>query len=364
MKSEIILNKEYKEWLLNIKEKILSSQLKAAVRLNSELLVLYWELGAMIVEKQSISKWGDGLLKQLSKDLQSEFSNIKGFSETNLKYIRKWYLFYNQDNVISQQAVDQLPSKKSQQAVDINIPAQLASIPWGHHIQILSKCSSLNEALFYIQKTIENNWSRNVLVHQIESGLNKRYNNEVNNFQLTLPTPQSDLANQTLKNTYVFDFLTLTENYKEHELETALIDHITKFLLELGTGFSYMGKQYHLNVNGDDFYIDLLFYHVRLHCYVVVELKTGKFQPEFAGKLNFYLSVVDDTIKSKSDNPSIGLLICKEQNKVVAEYALRDIKKPMGISEYRLTKDFPKELKGSLPSVDDIELELKDKENK
>lgn len=361
MKSEITINKEYKEWLLNIKEKIQRSQLKAAVRLNSELLLLYWELGAMIVEKQSKSRWGDGLLKQLSKDLQSEFSNINGFSETNLKYIRKWYLFYSQGNEISQQAVDQLPAKKSQQAVDLNIPAQLASIPWGHHIQILSKCRSLNEALFYIQKTIENNWSRNVLVHQIESGLHKRHKIEVNNFQLTLPEPQSDLAQQTLKNTYVFDFLTLSEDYKEHELETELTHHITKFLLELGTGFSYMGKQFHLNVNGDDFYIDLLFYHVKLHCYVVVELKTGKFQPEFAGKLNFYLSVVDDKIKAKNDNPSIGLLICKEQNKLVAEYALRDIKKPMGISEYHLTKNFPKELKGSLPSIAEIEKELKEK---
>ncbi len=362
MKSEITTSKEYKEWLKKIKEKILRGQLKAAVRLNSELLVLYWQLGSMIVEKQLKSKWGDGLLKQLSKDLQSEFSQISGFSETNLKYIRKWYLFYCQAHEISQQAVDQLPAPKSQQTVDLIIPTQLASIPWGHHIQILTKCKSLPEALFYIQKTIENNWSRNVLVHQIESGLHKRKKSEVNNFPLTLPKPQSDLANQTLKNTYVFDFLTLSEDYKEHELETALTDHITKFLLELGTGFSYVGKQFHLNVAGDDFYIDLLFYHVKLHCYIVIELKTGKFQPEFAGKLNFYLSVLDNQIKSKNDNPSIGLLICKEQNKLVAEYALRDIKKPMGISEYRLTKDFPKELKGSLPTVDDIERELTEKD--
>ena len=232
------------------------------------------------------------------------------------------------------------------------------SIPWGHNQRIMYKCSSVQEALFYVQKTMDNGWSRNVLEHQIDSGLYNLQGKAVSNFQLKLPEAQSDLAQQTLKDPYNFDFLTLREEYDERELEDALINQITQFLLELGTGFSYLGRQVHLHVGESDFYMDLLFYHVRLHCYVVVELKTEKFKPEFAGKLNFYVTAVNKQMKSEQDNPTIGLLICKDKDDVVAEYALDDISQPIGIAAYELTKALREEFKSSLPTVEEIENEL------
>ncbi len=331
-------------------------QIKAAVKVNSELLQFYWELGQDIVDKQRNAKWGDGFLKQLSIDLSSEFPDMKGFSLSNLKYIKQWYLFYSQEIGKSQQAVGQKPIAK--QAV-----SQLVQIPWGHNIAIISKCKNLDEALFYIQKTIQNNWSRSVLTHHIESDLFKREGKAITNFKATLPEPQSDLARETLKDPYNFDFLTLTEKHNEKELENALINHVTKFLLELGAGFSYIGQQYKLEVSGDEFFIDLLFYHVKLHCYVVVELKAVKFKPEFAGKLNFYVSAVDGILKSEQDNTSIGILICKSKNDTVVEYALKDVHKPIGVSEYIITKNLPDEFKSSLPSIEDIEAELSRRED-
>ncbi|GAX61453.1 hypothetical protein SCALIN_C22_0167 [Candidatus Scalindua japonica] len=248
-----------------------------------------------------------------------------------------------------------MQSKKSigQQAV-----AQLTQIPWGHNITIISKCRNPDEAFFYIQKTIQNNWSRSVLTHHIESNLFKREGKAITNFKATLPKPQSDLANETLKDPYNFDFLTLTEKHNEKELENALVNHVTKFLLELGAGFSYIGQQYKLEVSGDEFFIDLLFYHVQLHCYVVVELKSVKFKPEFAGKLNFYVSAVDGTLKSEQDNATIGILICKSKNDTVVEYSLKDVHKPIGVSEYIITKNLPDEFKSCLPSIEEIETEL------
>lgn len=234
----------------------------------------------------------------------------------------------------------------------------VAQIPWGHNIVIVSKCKSNAEAFFYIQKTIQNNWSRAVLTHHIESGLYAREGKAITNFRTTLPEPQSDLARQILKDPYGFDFLMLREKHDEKELEDALINHVTRFLLELGFGFSYLGRQHQLEINGDEFFIDLLFYHVRLHCYVVVELKTVKFKPEFAGKLNFYVSAVDGILKTEQDNPTIGILICKSKNKTVVEYALKDIHKPIGVSEYTITKNLPEEFKSSLPSIEEIEAEL------
>ena len=271
MKQALIQDKTYSDWLKELKQKVRLVQIKAAVKVNSELLHFYWELGQDIVDKQKNTKWGDGFLKQLSIDLSSEFLDMKGFSLRNLKYIRQWYLFYSQELEKSQQAVGQisshalLPSEKSfgQQVV-----AQLAQIPWGHNIAIISKCKNLDEALFYIRKTIQNNWSRSVLTHHIESDLFKREGIAITNFKATLPEPQSDLARETLKDPYNFDFLTLTEKHNEKELENALISHVTKFLMELGAGFSYIGKQHKLNIAGDEFFIDLLFYHVKLHCYV------------------------------------------------------------------------------------------------
>ena len=238
------------------------------------------------------------------------------------------------------------------------IEKMVKSIPWGHNQRIVYKCQSIPEALFYVQKTMDNGWSRSVLEHQIDSGLYDRQGKAITNFSVKLPEPQSDLAVQTLKNPYNFDLLTLREEYDEKELEDALVNQITQFLLELGTGFSYMGRQVHIRVGESDFYIDLLFYHARLHCYVVVELKTEKFKPEFAGKLNFYVTAVNKQMKTFQDNPTIGILICKDKDDVVAEYALDDISQPIGIAEYELTKVLREEFKSSLPTVEEIENEL------
>lgn len=341
MNQPLTKNKDYSAWLKELKNNIRRVQIKAAVRINSELLQFYWNLGQDIVDRQKNANWGAGFLKQLSMDLSSEFPDMKGFSLTNLKYVRQWYLFYSQK------------IEKSQQAVD-----QLTQIPWGHNIAIVSKCKNLDEALFYVQKTIQNSWARSVLIHQIESDLFRRAGQAITNFKATLPSPQSDLARETLKDPYNFDFLTLTEKHDEKELENALVKHVTKFLLELGAGFSYIGQQYRLEVGGDEFFIDLLFYHVKLHCYVVIELKSVKFRPEFAGKLNFYVSAVDGILKSEQDNATLGILICKSKNDTVVEYALRDIRKPIGVSEYIITKNLPDEFKSSLPSIEEIEAEL------
>ena len=342
-KEPISLSKssDYKIWLKELKQKVAQTQLKAAVQVNTTLLTFYWQLGADIVERQQNSNWGDGFLKQLSKDLMGEFPEIKGFSLSNIKYIRQWHLFYCGEATKSQQLV-----------------GQLTQVPWGHNLKIISKCQSVPEALYYVQNTIEHGWSRNVLTLQIESGLWQREGTALSNFSTTLPAIQSDLAQQTLKDPYVFDFLTLTKSYNEKELEQGLIEHITQFLLELGAGFAYMGQQVKLQVGTRDFYIDLLFYHARLHCYVVVELKAGDFEPEHAGKLNFYIKAVDEQLRKEGDAPTIGILLCKNKDKLVAEYALSDIQKPIGVSEYQLTQSLPENLQSQLPSVEEIEQEL------
>ncbi len=343
----IIRSADYSAFLKDVKQRIQSAQIKAAVRVNQELLTLYWDLGEQIIEKQRDAQWGDGFLEQMSYDLQAEFPGMKGFSYRNLKYMRQWVAFW-------QQAV----AKITQQPVAQIGPQLVAQIPWGHNRLIISKIDDFNEALFYVRKTIENNWSRAVLTHQIESGLYQRDGKAITNFEATLPAPQSDLANQTLKDPYNFDFLMLRERHDERELEDALTDHLTRFLLELGAGFSFVGRQYRLEVGGDEFFADLLFYHVRLHCYVVVELKTDKFKPDFAGKLNFYISAVDNLLKADGNHPTIGILICKSKNDTVVEYSLKDVHKPIGVSEYQITKNLPNELKSSLPSIEEIEAEV------
>ncbi len=345
-------NTDYKQWLIDLKKRIKQSQLKAVVKVNSELISLYWSMGEDIVEKQEKAKWGDGFITQLSKDLKEEFPNMQGFSVRNIKYIRQWYLFYNQRDKIGQQAVAQLDKEKVQQLV--------AQIPWGHNLKIVSKCKTIDEALFYINKTTEFGWSRDMLDTYIKLGEHKRVGSSTTNFALTLPSIQSDLAQQTLKDPYNFDFLTLSENYKERELEDALTDNITRFLLELGSGFAYVGRQVPLTVGDKEFFIDLLFYHLKLRCYVVIELKAVDFIPEFAGKLSFYLSAVNDILAHSTDNPTIGLMICKSKNHFVAEYALKGINQPIGVSEYELTKHFPKDFKGSLPTIEEIEAELEE----
>ncbi len=378
MNSDLIIDKEYKAWLSDIKLKVRNVQIKAALKVQTELLNFYWDLGADIVAKQSRARWGDGLIEQLSKDLMAEFPEIKGFSRSNLMYIKKWYLFYSSatlPNQIAQQAVSQLPAEqkvqqpvgqiqeveKSQQVVDQTgqrAITHITRIPWGHNIAIITKCKNIDEALYYVECTLANNWSRSVLVHQIESGLYKREGKAVHNFALTLPKPQSDLAIQTLKDPYVFDFLTMTKDYDERDLENALVSHVRQFLLELGAGFAYMGKQIAVQVGEREFFIDLLFYHTKLHCYVVVELKVVDFEPEHVGKLNFYLKAIDSQLRTDCDQPTIGILICKKKDKIVAEYALSDINKPIGVSEYRLTESIPDTFKGSLPIIEQIEAEL------
>jgi predicted nuclease of restriction endonuclease-like (RecB) superfamily len=345
----IVVGDDYKKWLNDVKFRIRSVQLKAVISANRELLQFYWELGADIVQKQANAHWGDGFLKQLSTDLMAEFPEMKGFSLSNIKYVKQWHLFYNQHDAISQQPVGQLKKQPV---------SQLLMIPWGHNIAIISKCKDIKEALYYVQQTIQNNWSRSVLVHQIENGLYKRDGKAVTNFALTLPKPQSDLAQQTLKDPYIFDFLTMTKDYNERDLEKGLVDHIAHFLLELGAGFAYIGRQYPLRVGERDFFIDLLFYHTRLHCHVVIELKTVEFEPEHTGKLNFYIKAIDEQLRKEGDAQTIGILLCKCKDKMVAEYALSDIHKPMGVTEYQLTQALPENLKGSLPSVEEIEREM------
>ena len=294
--------------------------------------------------------------------MSSEFPEIKGFSRFNLFNIRKWYQFYGSHQLV-QQAVGLIGQEAGQEtATQIvqqpvgQFPGELSLIPWGHHIQIITKTNTLDEALFYVQQAAVNNWSRAVLVHQIESGLYHRKGKALNNFELALPKPQSDLARELLKNPYNLDFLSLGPESSERDLENALIANIKKFLLELGTGFSYIGQQCHLKVGENDYYLDLLFYHTKLHCYVVVELKITEFTPEFAGKLEFYLNAIDEQLKTEQDSPSIGLLLCKSFDKVVVEYSLRNKTKPMGVAEYKHA--LPKELEAELPSVEELKEQL------
>lgn len=351
MSSAFLQNSEYKSWLAKLKQKFLQTQLKAAVKVNSSLLEFYWSLGADIVEKQKNSSWGDGFLKELSHDLMVEFPDIKGFSERNLKYIRQWFSFYSSHKSIGQQPVAQLTY--SQQLV-----GQLTQIPWGHNLKIISNCKNIEEAEYYVQNTIKHGWSRSILTHQIESGLWQREGQATHNFTQTLPAPQSDLARQTLKDPYIFDFLTLSQKHSEKELEQGLIEHITHFLLELGAGFAYVGKQFPVQVGERDFFIDLLFYHTQLHCYVVIELKIGDFEPEHAGKLNFYIKAIDEQLRKEGDHPTIGILLCKNKDRLVAEYSLSDIQKPIGVSEYQFTQSLPENLQSKLPSIEEIENEL------
>ena len=344
---DIINITDYKDWLQNLKGKIQQSQIKAAIQVNSELLRLYWQIGKDIVEKQAQAKWGDGFLQTLSADLCKEFPTMKGFSYRNLKSIRQWYLFYSQLDIIGKQVVSQLE-------------VSLFIIPWGHHIMIMQRCKNTQEALFYVHKTIENHWSRSVLEHQIALNLYARQGKAITNFQHQLPPAMSDLAQELTKDPYIFDFLSITENYTEKELQQYLEDNMTKFLLELGKGFCFYGKQVHINVGGDDFYIDLLFYNAHLHCYVVVELKTTKFKPEHIGQLKFYVTAVNKQLCTEGDTPTIGLLICKDKNNVIAEYTLEDIHNPIGVSSYKLFDELSKDYQSSLPSIEEIEKRLLD----
>jgi predicted nuclease of restriction endonuclease-like (RecB) superfamily len=356
----------YPELLNSIKTRIQTAQVKAALSVNAEMISLYWEIGKMILDRQRDEGWGAKIIDKLSKDLVSEFPEMKGFSSRNLKYMRKFaeaypnLKFANEPIEINSPFVQQVVAQKSLEENSPFVQGPLAQITWYHNIALMDKVKSKEERLWYAKQAIKNGWSRNILVHQIESGLYQRQvlTEKTTNYDRTLPSPQSDLAQQTLKDPYIFDFLSLGKKAKERELENELTRHITKFLLELGAGFAYVGKQYHLYVGGKDFYIDLLFYHLKLRCYVAIEIKTGDFKPEYAGKINFYLSALDDLLKHAEDNPSIGIVLCRTKNKVIAEYALRDVTKPIGLAKYKLSHIIPEELQKSLPEPEEIEKEL------
>lgn len=327
----------YADWLLEVKSHIHGAQQRAALAVNHELVQLYWRIGREILLRQSDQGWGAKVILRLSHDLRTAFPDMKGFSPRNLKYMRAFAEAWP-DAAIVQQAVAQLP--------------------WGHNLVLLTKLKDPEQRLGYARSAIEHGWSRNVLVMQIETRLLERAGHALTNFETSLPAPQSDLARESLKDPYRFDFLGLGREAEERAIEDALVQHVTRFLLELGAGFAYVGKQVHVELGGDDFFIDLLFYHLKLHCYVVIELKGDKFRPEHLGQLGFYLTAVDAEIKHERDNPTIGLLLCKSKNKVVAEYALRDNTRPMGIAEYQLVESLPANLKTRLPTIEQIEREL------
>ena len=335
----LINDNHYLSVIENIKNQIEKSQHQAALQVNRELILLYYNIGTIINDNKS---WGNKFIDNLSKDIKLMYPDSTGYSVRNLKYMSKLAESYT-DIEFVQQAV--------------------AQIPWGHNTVILDQIDALEKRSWYIKKTIENGWSRSVLVHQIDTKLYERQAiaTKISNFEKRLPSPQSELAYQTMKDPYVFDFISLKEDMLEKDLESELIKKITSLLLELGTGFAFVGNQYHINIGGDDFYIDLLFYNINLRCYVVIELKTGDFKPEYAGKLNFYLSAIDDILKKDDDKPTIGLLLCQSKNNIIAEYSLRDISKPMGVSEYKITGSLPKDLENQLPSIEDIQKRISNK---
>jgi len=342
----------YAEVLEDLKARVGSAQVKAAVAVNRELILLYWDIGRLIVQRQEQEGWGKSIVDRLASDVQASFPGVKGFSPRNVWRMRTFYLAYSSKLTNLPQAVAEIGDTKMPQAV--------AEIPWGHNSVILEKIKDSSQRLWYAAKTSEHGWSRAILTAQIESDLYARQGSAVTNFAATLSAPQSDLAQQTIKDPYVFDFLTLHEDAVERDLELGLVDHVQKFLLELGAGFAFVGRQMHLPVGNDDFYLDLLFYHLRLRCFVVIDLKMGEFTPEDAGKLNFYLSAVDSQMRHTDDQPSIGLVLCKTHDRIVAEYALRDINKPIGVAEWqtKLVHSLPEPLKSNLPTIEQIEKEL------
>lgn len=329
-----MLEKDFKDIVLNIKNEIKTSQTKTMIEVNKNLITLYFRLGKIISEN---SKYGKSFIKNVSTELKLEFPNMKGFSERNLNYMKLFYEEYRDDE---------------------NLQQLVANLPWGHNLLLMEKFKDKKIRKLYAQATIENGWSRNVLSFQIDGQYHLRVGNSANNFKNTLPNPNSDLVNNVIKDPYIFDFITLKDGYKERELETAMINKIRDVLLELGNGFSFVGNQYKLTVGNDDYYIDLLFYHLKLRCYIVVELKANSFKPEYAGKMNFYLNAVNDMLKSEFDNPSIGLILCQEKDKLTAQYSLKGIEQPIGVSSYEIAKFLPEDILRELPTEEDINLHI------
>jgi len=333
----VSLPTDYAAWLAELKTRIHSAQQRASLAVNRELVLLYWQIGRDILARQNREGWGAKVIERLAQDLRGAFPDMKGFSRANLLYMRAFAAAWPDDAIV-QQAVGQLP--------------------WGHNLVLLTKLKTAEQRLAYAGRAIEHGWSRNVLAIQIERRLLEREGKAVTNFDLRLAAPGSDLARESLKDPYLFDFLGIGDEAGERAIEDALVQHISRFLLELGAGFAYVGRQVPLEVGGEDFFIDLLFYHLKLRCFVAIELKAGAFKPEHLGQLGFYLTAIDRDMKSAHDNPTIGLLLCKTKNKVVAEYALGDKTQPMGIAEYRLVESLPAELQTSLPSIEEIEQAL------
>ncbi len=354
MSQLIKIDSNYAKWIQDISMRFQSMQIKAATKVNREMLVFYWTLGHDIVKLHTDSKWGNKFYANLSKDLADALPNVKSFSETNLKYMKYFYQLYSQ---ISPQLVDE----NANEGISPQLVDELCKIPWGHHRYIIDKCKDKPEkAIFYVRKTIENNWSRAVLLNWLGTDLYERQGKAITNFRNQLPAVQGDLAQEITKDPYNFDFLTLTEGYNEKELKDALENNIVNFLLELGSGFAFVGREYRLLIGETEKFIDLLFYNIKLHCYVVVEVKTGKFDSAHIGQLGTYVAGTNHILKSEQDNPTIGLLICKEKDNVLAQYALESSSEPIGISEYELSKLYPEDFKGTLPSIEEIEQEFSD----
>jgi len=358
----------YPTLLADIKHRVRHAQTRAVLSVNAELIRLYWSVGRLIETRQQREGYGTAVIPRLARDLHNDLPGIKGFSERNINRMLAFYRSYPDlalDAEVLPQPVAKPGAGSAAELVPQPVaqaqgipPSLLLSLPWGHHALLMEKVKDLAARQWYMHAAIENGWSRNILLMQIEAAAHQRQGKAVSNFALRLPAPESDLVQQTLKDPYLFDFLTLEAGFHERELETGLIAHLEKFLLELGQGFAFVGRQYHVDLGEKDFYIDLLFYHLKLRCYVVIDLKRGDFKPEYAGKMNFYCNVVDGRLRHEADKPTIGLILCQQPDRILAEYALRGIDKPIGVSSFELTRALPETLQSSLPSIEEIEREL------
>ena len=350
--------------IADVKQRIQSAQTRAVLAVNSELVRLYWDIGRLIANRQQREGWGAGVIPRLASQLKHELPGLKGFSERNIDRMIAFYLAYPGQGEISPPPVAKLTQAKLTRAKKVPLAVAKLSdsvfwtVGWAHHVILMQKVKDLATRLWYMEQTLANGWSRNVLALQIDARAHARQGQAVSNFAAVLPAPQSELVRQSLKDPYIFDFLTLTEPFLERELETALIRHLERFLLELGQGFAFVGRQYGVTVGDEDFAIDLLFYHLRLRAFVVIDLKTGKFKPEYAGKLNFYCNVVNDQLKHPDDAPTIGLILCQSHDTLLAEYSIAGIDKPIGISTYELTRALPRTMRSALPTVEQLEAEL------
>jgi predicted nuclease of restriction endonuclease-like (RecB) superfamily len=375
----------YATLLGEIKDRVRRAQTKAVFSANRLMLELYWDVGRMIHTRQQAESWGTGIIPRLAADMKNELPEVKGFSETNIKRMTQFYRAYPGLDLIGARPVPQLsvsplrgdnrgvtstadeeegarpvPRLTDLETLQATLCELCLQLPWGQNIVLLQKVKDLPTRLWYMEQILAQGWGRDGLTLMIKSQAHSRQGAAVTNFEQQLPAPQSDLARQTLKDPYIFDFLTLTQPFRERELETGLVQHLEKFLMELGVGFAFIGRQHKLTVGEDDFYLDLLFYHLKLRCYMVVELKIGPFKPDYAGKMNFYLNLVDDTLRHEQDNATIGLILCQDKKQVLAEYALRGVDKPIGVSEYELTRALPESLVSALPTIEEIEAELMD----